>query len=162
MTGFEERPPTAPRAPRDGAVRLLLVEDDAELAELYIMRFELDGYQVLWAHDGEEGLEAVRTWQPDLTLLDMRMPGMAGIDVLRTLREDPATAGCAVVVLSNYGDPELRDEARRLGALDWVIKSNTTPREMLERAAEWVAIERAEEAGGAPTPGLHVLDEPAE
>ena len=84
------------------AIRVLLVEDDAEFAEMYRMRLEADGYSVNWASNGCEGLRLTHAWEPDLIFLDVRMPEMDGLDVLRAMRGDPDTADVPVVMFTNY------------------------------------------------------------
>jgi DNA-binding response OmpR family regulator len=122
--------------------RVVLVEDDADFAEVYRLRLEQDGYQVTVAWDGNDGLELIRRTVPDLVYLDLRMPNLDGISLLRALRDDPATRGVAVVVLSNYDEPELRGQGLELGALDWLVKANVTPAELARRTWDWI---RAEE-----------------
>ena len=122
--------------------RVVLVEDDADFAEVYRLRLEQDGYQVTVAWDGNDGLELIRRTLPDLVYLDLRMPNLDGISLLRELRGDPATRGIAVVVLSNYDEPELRRQGLELGALDWLVKANVTPAELARRTWDWI---RAEE-----------------
>lgn len=109
------------------AIRVLLVEDDAEFAEMYRLRLEADEYAVEWARNGREGLRLAHAWEPHLIFLDVRMPEMDGLELLRTLREDPATAGVPVVVLTNYNDEDLQREGERLGILEWRSKIDTTP-----------------------------------
>jgi CheY-like chemotaxis protein len=136
-------------------LRVLLIEDDAEFAEMYRLRLEADEYLVEWAPDGEAGLAMARSWSPDLIFLDIRMPRMDGLDVLRELRGDPNTQELPVVVLSNYSDDELRSQGRQLGILDWKTKVDTSPSGMtawLERWSQALAAER-EQAGPEPTPG---------
>lgn len=122
--------------------RVVLVEDDADFAEVYRLRLEQDGYQVTVAWDGNDGLELVRRTVPDLVYLDLRMPTLDGISLLRALRSDPSTRAIAVVVLSNYDEPELRRQGLELGALDWLVKANVTPAELARRTWDWI---RAEE-----------------
>lgn len=117
MTGSGESEP----------IRVLLVEDDAEFAEMYRLRLEADEYSVEWARTGVEGLRLIHAWEPSLIFLDIRMPEMDGLELLRKLREDPATAGVPVVVLTNYNDDSLREQGRQLGILDWRSKIDTTP-----------------------------------
>ncbi len=109
------------------AIRVLLVEDDAEFAEMYRLRLEADEYAVEWARNGREGLRLAQAWEPHLIFLDIRMPEMDGLELLRMLREDPATAGVPVVVLTNYNDEDLQREGERLGILEWRSKIDTTP-----------------------------------
>lgn len=121
-----------------GAPTLLLIEDDPEFVELYRMALEVQGYAIRVAADGATGLEMIRDHRPDLVFLDMRMPGLSGLEVLRRVRADAATARVPAVVLSNYDEPAMMDEARRLGALEWVVKINTTPRALSERVGDWL------------------------
>jgi CheY-like chemotaxis protein len=126
------------------AVRVLLIEDDPEFAELYRLRLESDDYQVNWAPDGATGLAAAATWRPDLIFLDIRMPQMGGIQVLRELRSRDETRDVPVVVLSNYSDPDLRRQAGELGALEWVVKVDATPAGLSDRIARWTNAQAAE------------------
>jgi CheY-like chemotaxis protein len=127
-------------------IRVLFIEDDPEFAELYRFSLEMDGYAVEVAPDGETGLAMVRSHRPDLVFIDMRMPVLGGLDVLRALRADPATAELPAVVLSNYDEPEMVAEATRLGALQWMVKLNTTPRTLAERMRTWLRMEDEAEA----------------
>ncbi|MFZ0216233.1 MAG: response regulator [Candidatus Dormiibacterota bacterium] len=111
----------------DDSIRVLLVEDDAEFAEMYRIRLEADDYAVEWARDGHEGLDLARTWKPSLIFLDIRMPEMNGLELLRALRADAGTAGVPVVVLTNYSDESLQQEGIEFGILDWKLKMDTTP-----------------------------------
>jgi CheY-like chemotaxis protein len=104
----------------------------------------MDGYRVRAAYDGRQGLDAIRGSRPDMVFIDMRMPEMTGLELLRALRADPATEDLPAVVLSNYDEPEMVQEAQRLGALQWVVKADTTPRALVERMAAWLQEEERE------------------
>lgn len=112
---------------RDDEVRVLIIEDDEATAEMYRMRLAADGYVVGVASDGEEGLRRATTERPDLIYLDVRLPKLDGFEVLEQLRAQPATATIPVIVLTNYGEPELRERGLRMGALEFLVKSDTTP-----------------------------------
>jgi CheY-like chemotaxis protein len=118
-------------------VRILLVEDDAAVAELYSIRLEVDGHAVLLAADGEAALEMARKEMPQLVFLDIRLPRLDGLAVLSALKADPATAAIPVVMLSNYGRREIVQQALSLGAVDFRIKSRTTPSELAESIKGW-------------------------
>ena len=119
------------------AVRILLVEDDAAVAELYSIRLEVDGHAVLLAADGEAALEMARKEMPQLVFLDIRLPRLDGLAVLSALKADPATAAIPVVMLSNYGRKEIVQQALSLGAVDFRIKSRTTPSELAASIKRW-------------------------
>ncbi|MBO0689811.1 MAG: response regulator [Candidatus Dormibacteraeota bacterium] len=121
-----------------GDGNLVLVEDDAAYAEIYKFRLEQDGYRVALAADGRSGLELIRETRPDLVYLDIRLPEMTGIEVLHSLRGDPATADLPVVVLSNYDEAQLREEGFQLGVLEWLVKAHVTPADLAERTGRWL------------------------
>jgi DNA-binding response OmpR family regulator len=122
---------------KEERVRVLLVEDDQEFAEMYQVKLEAEGYQVQVAQDGERGLELALTDAPDLVFLDIRMPRMGGLELLERLRGDARTEEVPVVILSNYGEDELRKRGLELGALEWLIKANITPTEVSNRVQLW-------------------------
>jgi CheY-like chemotaxis protein len=123
----EERPPT-----------IVMIEDDAGIADMYRRQLAIDGYRVLIAGDGVSGLELVRSARPNLVLLDLLLPEMEGFTVLQHIREDPFLASTPVVVLSNYGEPEMMRRGMAAGALDYLIKSGTTPAQLSARIRRWL------------------------
>jgi CheY-like chemotaxis protein len=123
-------------APDD--VRVLFVEDDASVAQMYRLKLELDGYIVDIAGDGITALEMARTLAPDIVFLDIRLPKLDGIGVLEALRADESTAHIPVVILSNWNEKELVERGARLGALDHMIKSQTTPTKLSQRLSDWL------------------------
>ena len=119
-------------------VRVLVVEDDASVAQMYRLKLELDGYSVDVAGDGLAALEKARASMPDIIFLDIRLPKLDGMSVLEALREDGATRNIPVVILSNWNEKELVDRGVKLGALDHMIKSQTTPARLSERVRDWL------------------------
>jgi CheY-like chemotaxis protein len=119
-------------------VRVLFVEDDASVAQMYRLKLELDGYLVDVAADGVTALEKARTTHPDMIFLDIRLPKLDGLSVLENLRADPATAPIPVVILSNWNERELVERGMTLGALDHLIKSQTTPARLSQRLRDWL------------------------
>jgi DNA-binding response OmpR family regulator len=111
----------------EDTVRVLLIEDDETAAEMYRLRLVADGYSVAVAEDGEQGLEMAASASPDFIYLDIRLPKIDGFEVLERLRGDPNTATIPVIILSNFGEPELRERGLRLGALEFLVKADTTP-----------------------------------
>jgi CheY-like chemotaxis protein len=119
-------------------VRVLFVEDDASVAQMYRLKLELDGYSVEVAGDGIAALEKARALHPDLIFLDIQLPKLDGLAVLDELRADPATQHIPVVILSNWDEKELVERGARLGALDHMIKSQTTPARLSRRLQDWL------------------------
>jgi len=95
------------------------------VAQMYRLKLELDGYAVDVAGDG-------------ITALDIRLPKMDGLEVLEALRADTATAAIPVVILSNWNEKELVERGISLGALDHLIKSQTTPARLSQRLKDWL------------------------
>jgi CheY-like chemotaxis protein len=122
----------------DEDVNVLFVEDDPAVAEMYKLKLELDGYRVRVAKSGEEGLEDAKASPPDIIFLDIRLPKMDGFAVLRQLRADEVTKNIPVIILSNYGEKELIEQGLKLGALDYLIKSETTPASLSKGVQDWV------------------------
>jgi CheY-like chemotaxis protein len=119
-------------------VRVLLVEDDPSVAQMYKLKLELDGYQVEVAPDGVKALEMAHAILPDIIFLDIRLPKLDGLEVLERLRSDPATEPLPVVILSNFNEKELVERGARLGALDHLIKSHTTPAKLVSGLDGWL------------------------
>ncbi len=97
----------------DETVKVLVIEDDPSMAEMYRLRLVGDGYDVVVGCDGEEGLQLAVDENPDFIYLDLRLPKLDGFEVLERLRAEPATAHIPVIILSNYGDPEMRERGLR-------------------------------------------------
>jgi CheY-like chemotaxis protein len=136
MSGVSSEPPDDAPAPEE--VRVLLVEDDQAAAEMYRLKLEIDGYTVTVAPDGESALRlATQTPLPDLVFLDIRLPGMDGFEVLERIRADERTRNLPVVILSNYGEDELVRRGRRLGVLEYLIKSQATPAQVSGGVPGW-------------------------
>ena len=127
-------------------VRILLVEDDEAIAELYQLRLETDGYVVETARDGEAGLAQATDNPPDLIFLDLRLPGLSGIDLLQRLRANPTTTDIPVVIVTNYDEPELRTKGLSLGALEFLVKADMIPARLTQSAERWTAKPQQREA----------------
>jgi DNA-binding response OmpR family regulator len=119
-------------------VRVLFIEDDPTVAQMYKLKLELDGYQVTMAKDGEEGLQLTSEVKPDIIFLDIRLPKMDGFAVLEGLRANEETRQIPVVILSNYGERELVERGLKLGALEYLIKSQTTPANLSRGVEGWL------------------------
>ena len=123
--------------PPAGCGVLLVVEDDPAIAEMYTYALNRAGYDVVVAGSAAAALEVVAERVPDLVLMDIGLPGPSGLQMLRELRKAPATAELPVVMLTNYGDPRFLEESAQLGAIDYLIKSRTSPSMLAERVRAW-------------------------
>jgi CheY-like chemotaxis protein len=121
------------------AQRILVAEDDRFLRKAAEVTLKRRGYAVLTAGDGEEALRIARAERPDLILLDLIMPKLSGFEVLRALKEDPATAAIPVVVLSNLGQD--RDVQRAIddGAVAYLVKADLSLQDLVRRVEEVLA-----------------------
>ena len=112
----------------------MLVEDDRDIAQMYRLKLELEGWQVAVAFDGETGLAMLKQYHPDVLLLDVMLPGMDGLELLEAIRAVPDKRDLPVVVISNSaGTAGKLDRARELGVLDWLTKSSTSPSALADR-----------------------------
>ncbi|GAC1478709.1 MAG: hypothetical protein PVSMB9_01450 [Candidatus Dormibacteria bacterium] len=122
----------------DDLVNVLLVEDDPSVLEMYRLKLELDGYRVNTALDGEDGLKKAGELNPDIIFLDIRLPKMDGLEVLRKLRAEDRTRDIPVIILSNYDEEDLVARGLRLGAHEYLIKARTTPTSLSEGIEDWL------------------------
>jgi CheY-like chemotaxis protein len=115
------------------APRVLVVEDDRFLRRACEASLRHRGFDVIVAADGEEGLQLARAERPALILLDLLMPKMSGLEVLRALKADEATRGIPVLVLSNSSRQQDVDEIMQLGAVGYLVKADLSLRELGDR-----------------------------
>jgi len=111
---------------------VLLVEDDMAAAAMYRIGLQVAGHRVRIAGDGPTGLLVALAWPPHVLLLDIRLPGFDGLELLARLREDAWGARLPVIVLSNYSEPDIVERGAQLGALAHLVKSQTTPGSLTE------------------------------
>lgn len=112
--------------------KVLIVEDDQFISKMYQKKFEVRGYQVELAHDGQEGLEKMTTFVPSLVLLDIMMPRLNGLDVLDIIMKDDQLKKIPVIVLTNLSTTADADTAIKKGAVKYIIKSEYTPTQVVE------------------------------
>lgn len=106
--------------------KILVVEDDKFLASAYRIKLTKAGFEVQIAYDGNEAINLLQTYTPDLILLDLIMPVKDGFTTLQQLRADPRWQALPVIVASNLGQKEDLDKSRQLGATDFIVKSDTS------------------------------------
>lgn len=118
--------------------KILLVEDEEIIISLLQKKLIKEGYEVSVARDGVEGLEKMRKIKPDLILLDIIMPRMGGFEVMEEMQKSPELKEIPVVVISNSGQPVELDRAIKLGAKDWLIKTEFDPQEVLDKVIKQI------------------------
>ncbi|MFW5853391.1 MAG: response regulator [Patescibacteria group bacterium] len=117
--------------------KVLIVDDDKFLLDMYSVKFTENGFEVKVAYNGPEALEAVENgYQPDVCLVDIIMPNMDGFEVIDKLKQLPNYQNTALIILSNLGQQEDIDKGKKTGADGYIVKASATPSEVVERVQE--------------------------
>ena len=133
--------------------KILLVEDDTILVEMYQAKFEIEGHDVHVATNGEECLRILKEYQPELILLDILMPKLNGFHVLKEIKKQPGLRQIPVILLTNLGQAEVdmnQELAKALGVNDYLIKSHHTPDEVVSKAVKVLEQNRHDTQSDAP------------
>ena len=126
--------------PEEKQYKILIIDDDPFLSEIYSLKFKLSGFDVFTAANGEKALEAVKETIPDIILLDLVMPKMDGFETLAALRKISDLDKTPIIVFSNLGQKEDVDRGYQLGANDYIIKTRFTPSEVVEKVREMLKV----------------------
>ena len=118
--------------------KILIVEDDKFLRDLLSKKLTEENFSVVTAIDGEEGMKKTQEENPDLILLDLILPGMNGFEVLKKIKENPATKDIPIIVLSNLGQKEDIERAKKLGSEDYFVKAHFTLEEIVEKLKQYL------------------------
>jgi DNA-binding response OmpR family regulator len=118
-------------------IHVLLIEDDAAIAEMYRVQLEYDGYRVTAATTGEVGYASTKAARPDIVLLDLLLPDRSGLEVMADIKEQ-LPEHPPVVILSNYSEPAIMDRGLSLGALEYLVKSRVTPASVSQSIRGWI------------------------
>lgn len=113
--------------------KIMIVEDDVTLRDIYTTRFKAEGYEVVSASDGETALTVAVKEKPDLILLDIMMPKISGFDVLDILRDTEETRDTKIVVMSALSQTADIEKGKNLGANAYLVKSQVTLSEVIEK-----------------------------
>jgi len=113
--------------------KILLVEDDDALANVYIMRLNAEGFDVKRVANGEDALATAKEHKPDLVLLDAMMPKVSGFDVLDILRNTPETANLKIIMLTALSQESDKQRAQGLGVDDYLVKSQVVISDVIDR-----------------------------
>ena len=111
--------------------KILIIEDDPVVANVYRNKLAVDGYQTEVAADGETGLQAIEAFQPQLIIVDLMLPTLSGVDVIRETRSMAAFAKTPIIVLSNTYLTNLVQEAWRAGASKCLSKTDCAPKDVI-------------------------------
>ena len=119
-------------------ISILIVEDDVFLADLYKTKFELEGFEVYVAYDGEKGLELINKRKPSIILLDLILPKINGFVVLENIKKDKKLKDIPVILLTNLSQKTDVERGLGLGADDYLIKAHFIPSEVVVKIKELV------------------------
>jgi DNA-binding response OmpR family regulator len=119
--------------------KILLVEDDMALRDIYSARFMAEGYEVVTASDGEQALTVAVKEKPDLIILDVMMPKISGFDVLDILRATPETKDTKIIMMTALSQASDIEKGKSLGADEYLVKSQVTLTDVVEKAKEVLA-----------------------
>lgn len=125
----------------DTKKKILLVEDDAALANVYKTRLEMEGFDVRHVDNGEDALTNAREYRPDLIVLDVMMPKINGFDVLDLLRNTPETMGMRVIMMTALSQAKDKERAEKLGADDYLVKSQVVISDVVGRIKHHLGID---------------------
>jgi DNA-binding response OmpR family regulator len=115
---------------------ILIIEDDPILSKMYTEKFTTEGFNVITALDGESGLDMAVSNKIDIILLDVMLPRVSGIDLLKKLRDHETGKNTLVVVLTNLADPEEKKRALDLGVKDYLVKAMQNPAQVVDKVKE--------------------------
>ncbi len=113
--------------------KIAIIEDDAVINQMYRMKFEAEGFDVQVANNGKTGVEMVKTFAPDMVLLDLRMPEMTGDEALAKIRSQPWGSNIPVILLTNTGIEESPKSLKDLNVHSYIVKAELTPSQVVEK-----------------------------
>lgn len=119
-------------------MKILVVEDESFLLDLYQIKLEQAGFEVVKAGNGNEGVSLARLEQPGLILLDILMPEIDGYEMLAKIKSDPKTKKIPVIIFSNLSQKEEIEKGLKLGASDYIIKTSITPSQLEQKVKEFL------------------------
>lgn len=114
-------------------MKILIIDDDEMLKNVWSLAMTKEGNQVFTASAGRAGIEIAKKEMPDFILLDQIMPDMKGNEVLALLKQDPVTQNIPVAIASNYSENELMQDAIQKGAVDYILKYQIDPQDLLNK-----------------------------
>ncbi|OGI14520.1 MAG: hypothetical protein A3E38_00275 [Candidatus Moranbacteria bacterium RIFCSPHIGHO2_12_FULL_54_9] len=121
--------------------KILIIEDEEILGEILQKKLTLLGYETELATDGAEGMEKIRSFKPELILLDIVLPNLSGYEILEKMKEENLLAASKVIVISNSGQPVEIDRVLELGAIDYLVKADFSPEEVVDKVTKALPLE---------------------
>jgi len=146
----------------DYKLTILMIEDDSSFRQIYLDMFKAEGYNVLIAENGEIGLDLAKAKKPDLIILDLVLPGLQGLDVLKRIRSDEETKDISVLVSTVLGTSLDIRKGFELGATDYMVKGFFGPREVLLKIRSLLTEASARKGGKSRSYKLSVKEKKAD
>ena len=122
----------------DQQKKILIVEDEKMLSEMYRDSFEREGFEVVIATTGQEAVDVAKAEKPDFILLDILLPNEDGLYFLRKKKKTPEISSLPVLVFSAYDHAETKKQAFLLGAHEYLIKTDYTPQEIVKKVEQYL------------------------
>ena len=116
--------------------KVLIVEDDVYISEMYKIKFESENYETIIINDGTKIIEIIEHKTPDIILLDIVMPVMDGFDVLKMIKSNEKYRKIPVIMLTNLSQKESIEKGFELGAVSYIVKSHFTPSEVVKKVKD--------------------------
>lgn len=118
--------------------KVLVAEDDFYIRDLYVIQGKLMNFEIITAGDGEETIEKIKSSLPHIVILDLMLPKADGLTVLKTVKSNPDLGHIKFLIATNLEDSRTEEEAKKLGALDYLLKVNYSPHMILEQALKYI------------------------
>jgi len=129
--------------PQDDTIRVLFVQDDPAVAEMYKLKLELDGYQVTIVSGRQQLIDSSTSVLPDIVYLDIRRSEGDGIEMLHALRDGAATRDIPVIILSDHRPEEMASRGFSANVMDYVVRANVALTSLTETVEHWAQPESA-------------------
>jgi DNA-binding response OmpR family regulator len=120
----------------EAKAKILIIEDDRYISKMYQLKLSLEGYDVQVAENGQQGVDKVKEFMPNIILLDILMPELDGFEVLKIVKGEETTKNIPVLIMSNLGQEDHIEKGMKLGAIGYIVKSQYTPSKVVEKIKE--------------------------
>ena len=118
--------------------KILIIEDDAFLSKLLARQLETSGFATVLAATGQEALSAASAQPADMVLLDIMLPDVDGFDLLKQIKTDSKSKAAPVIIISNLGQAEDITQGKKLGAVDYIVKSDLSLDELVKKVRQYL------------------------